>query len=215
MQKKLWITSIILALITIAFSELDIVISKLFYMPSAGFYMRDEDWSIFIKEKMYLIDSCVLTMIVGFWIGGKINKESCFAIKNRSLLFLFSSYAVVMSVGGIMKELWKRPRPRHLEVFGGTEDFFAPFVITTGFGTNGGHSFPSCHTLAAVWLLAVALLLPKPIRKIGIFAVICFTLVVIFARVSGGHHFLSDTIFSCLIAVPIIVAMKEKICKEN
>ena len=194
MQKKLWITSIILALITIAFSELDIVISKLFYMPSAGFYMRDEDWSIFIKEKMYLIDSCVLTMIVGFWIGGKINKESCFAIKNRSLLFLFSSYAVVMS---------------------GTEDFFAPFVITTGFGTNGGHSFPSCHTLAAVWLLAVALLLPKPIRKIGIFAVICFTLVVVFARVSGGHHFLSDTIFSCLIAVPIIVAMKEKICKEN
>lgn len=213
-EKIVCIGSLLSALVTVAFSEFDIVISSVFYSPFQGFYMRSEPFNVFVNDNMSLIDAGVLMMFVGFWLGSKINKESFFAVKKESLLFLFSSFAVLMVLGKIIKELWKRPRPFNVNIFGGAEDFVSPLVITGG-AVEKSFSFPSGHTLCAIWLLSVALLLPKAIRLEGIILVAGITFAVMFSRITGGYHFLSDTIFSCLIAVPVIVAMKNRICGED
>ncbi len=212
--RNVCIISVIAAFITIAFSQIDPIISGLFFSRTHGFYMREEPINVFIKENMYLIDLGALALMVGFWIGGKINKESFFAVKRESLIFLFSSFAAVMLIGAMMKDLWHRPRPTSVDIFGGTEEFESPLVIVSD-SIEKSYSFPSGHTLCAMWLLSIALLLPKALRTAGVIFVSAFTLLVMFARVTGGYHFLSDTIFSCLIAVPIIVFMKNKICGED
>lgn len=216
MKESVKTTSVIclcIALVVIAFSQADIVISSVFYSEKTGFYMRDEPFNIFIHNNMLWIDLGVLAMFIGFWFGSKINKESFFAVKKESLLFLFSSFFSLTILGKVMKELWQRPRPLDVNLFGGTEDFVYPFVIVQSSGDS--FSFPSGHTICAVWLLSVALLLPKAVRKGGIVLTMAFVLSVMLSRISSGYHFMSDTIFSCLIAIPIIMALRNLCCKSE
>lgn len=206
-EKKLYICCMIAALLTIAFSNLDLVISQAFYTAKDGFYLKNEPFNVFINDKLALYVSAFLALCIGFWLGGKIRKDSVLAIQNKSMLFLISSF-LLLPVGlvYVMKWVWQRPRPSLTSYFGGNEAFVSPLVISDN--TTLSASFPSGHTAVAFWLLAAALLLPKPIRRKGIGLVIIIGIVTAVSRVVAGYHFASDTIFSALIIVPAVVFMR-------
>ena len=99
-------------------------------------------------------------------------------------------------VNTIFKQHWGRPRPRHLEVFGGSK----PFLYVWEKGTTGeGHSFPSGHASMGFFLLAPYFILRKRSKR---WAILFLTvglsagLIMGLARMVQGGHFASDVIWS-------------------
>lgn len=204
-QVKLYISCMLIALITVMFSNLDILISQYFYTGSGSFPAKESDFNLFVEEDFPVIIAGLFALLCGFWAGGKICKDSVFAIKNKTLLYIIITFTLIpIGLVQLMKFIWQRPRPFMIEQFGGNEEFVSPLVISNNFTDISG-SFPSGHTAVAFWLLAIALIMPKPLRRKSVILTIIIGIVVAFNRVSGGYHFASDTIFSAVIISPAIV----------
>ena len=209
-DKRLYITCVVAAFVVIAFSNFDLFVSSLFYEKGIGFVGKNSDFCKFFHKDWMLVIYGLPALCVGFWLGGKINKQSVCAVKNKTLAFVIASGLVIpgLIINGIFKEFWGRARPRDIVDFGGEALFTSPLVISEQCGDNC--SFPSGRVAAAAWCLAIALILPKPLRKLGIMLVFVMAGVVAYTRIAMGAHFLSDTLFSLIIVVPLVLYMWRK-----
>jgi len=100
-------------------------------------------------------------------------------------------------VNAIFKDHWDRPRPRDIQVFGGTEHYTPPLAI----GAKG-NSFPCGHCSVAFVLGSFYLVWRRrfPNRAyIVLAASIILGLVMGVARMAAGGHFLSDIIWSAIL----------------
>lgn len=209
-DKRFYIACLIASFAVIAFSPFELWFSSLFYTKDVGFDLRNSYFVSFFKSDWPLYVYALMGICGGLWIGGKINKDSVCALKNKSLIFLILSLAVVpgIIVNGLFKGLWGRARPVQITEFGGSLDYTAPLVFSGQCASNC--SFPSGHAALAFWCVAFALLLPKKIRKAGVIFAIIMGIVVSYSRIVGGYHFLSDTLFSFLMVVPWVLWLWRK-----
>ncbi len=208
-EKKLYIISVIAAFVLIAVSQGDLWISRQFYNPETGFYLRYEPFYAFIHKDWPVYIYGLLALVFGLWLGGKITKDSVFAIKNKTFAFIIASFVIVpgLIVNVLFKEFWGRARPNQISEFGGDKDFTAPFVIA---GQCGGNcSFPSGHAALAFWTVAIALILPKKLRPYGMAAALAMGVIVSYARIAQGAHFFTDTAFSMVIVVPAVFFIRK------
>ncbi|HKY88094.1 MAG TPA: phosphatase PAP2 family protein [Pseudorhodoplanes sp.] len=95
---------------------------------------------------------------------------------------------------GILKTFWGRVRPRHLVEFGGKHDFTAWWDPTGACIKNC--SFISGEASSAFALLALAALVPAPLRYAAIGAALLYGALVGFIRIAVGAHFVSDVLFA-------------------
>lgn len=118
------------------------------------------------------------------------------ALSLRAALFVLTTLAVApgLIVNGILKPHGGRPRPIEVTPFGGTLDF-VPWWSPFG-GCDSNCSFASGEMSSATWLLAAALLLPAPLRPLGIAVVLAWAVVVGGVRIAMGGHFASDVLLS-------------------
>ncbi len=114
----------------------------------------------------------------------------------RVSLFLILVFALGpgLLVNGLLKALWARPRPRMLVEFGGVHDFMAWWDPTGTCIKNC--SFVSGEASAAFAALALAALVPSPLRYTAIGTALLYGACVSFIRVAVGAHFLSDVLFA-------------------
>ena len=103
---------------------------------------------------------------------------------------------------GIFKTLWGRVRPRHLVEFGGKHDFTAWWDPTGACIKNC--SFISGEASSAFALLALAVLVPAPLRYAAIGASLVYGVLVGFIRIAVGAHFLSDVLFAGVFIALIV-----------
>jgi lipid A 4'-phosphatase len=97
-------------------------------------------------------------------------------------------------VNGILKMFWGRPRPRMLVEFGGKHDFMAWWDPTGTCIKNC--SFVSGEASSAFAMLALAALVPAPLRYAAIGAALLYGVLIGFMRIAVGAHFLSDVLFA-------------------
>ncbi|MEP9375744.1 phosphatase PAP2 family protein [Aquabacter sp. CN5-332] len=120
--------------------------------------------------------------------------------------------AVTMALGpglivnGLLKEHWGRPRPVHLETFGG-KDVFNPWYSTEG-KCPGNCSFVSGEGSLGFWLIAPASLVPPPYRGIAIGAAALFGATAGGLRIAFGGHFFTDVVFSAVLTILLIAVMR-------
>lgn len=62
-----------------------------------------------------------------------------------------------------------------------------------------GDSFISGHTSFAMWLFALALVMPQRIRIPSLTAAVGIVLTIAASRILGGYHFLTDVYFAMLL----------------
>ncbi len=114
----------------------------------------------------------------------------------RVALYLIASLALGpgIVINAVFKEHWGRPRPRHVENFGG------PYVherVWTYDARSPGKSFPCGHCSMGFYFLGVALLLGRTRRGLWVAVTAAGGGVLIgMARVAQGGHFLSDVLWS-------------------
>ena len=107
----------------------------------------------------------------------------------RISLFLILVFALGpgLLVNGLLKMLWARPRPRMLSEFGGTHDFVAWWDPTGNCIKNC--SFVSGEASAAFVGLALAALVPSPLRYAAMGVALLYGACVGFIRVAVGRTF--------------------------
>lgn len=108
------------------------------------------------------------------------------------LLLLSTALGPGLFVNAVFKEHWGRPRPRDTADFGGNQPYVPAFV----FNHEGkGKSFPCGHCSVGFVLAAPALLLASKRAKYALIAfAIALGMVMGFARMAAGGHFLSDVL---------------------
>lgn len=118
---------------------------------------------------------------------------------HRSVLFLTLSLALGpgLLVNEVLKAHFHRPRPVHIEAFGGPSPF-RPFYRPDG-ACLKNCSFPSGETAAAFWTMAPAALAPPPLRAAALGGAMLYGAATGVARMAAGAHFLSDVLFSGLL----------------
>ncbi len=120
--------------------------------------------------------------------------------------------AVTMALGpglivnSLLKEHWGRPRPVHLETFGG-KDVFNPWYSTEG-KCPGNCSFVSGEGSLGFWLIAPASLVPAPYTGLAIGAAALFGATAGGLRIAFGGHFFTDVVFSAVLTIMIIAGTR-------
>ncbi len=184
--------------LTIVFwiTDLDLALQNSFFVQGEGWmYKNMQPWRFLYDygniPAIVLAVAFLLAWIGSFWIR---------QIASHRKVFLF--FVLLMLIGpglvvnAIFKDHWGRPRPRHIEAFGGSQ----PFLYVWEKGETGeGKSFPSGHASMGFFLFSPYFIVRKRSKK---WAVIFLTVgvsagfIIGLARMIQGGHFASDVLWA-------------------
>lgn len=99
-------------------------------------------------------------------------------------------------VNSVFKDHWGRPRPRDVVQFGGQKQFLHPWQKGED---ETGRSFPSGHAAAGFYMTAPFFIYRRTNKRLARFWLtggLLFGVLMSFARITQGGHFLSDSLWS-------------------
>jgi lipid A 4'-phosphatase len=207
MQRRPWLAEALTlltlaALITAVFAAtpLDIAAARLFYRPASPDpwpLAAREPWSLLYAAAPWITASLVLGGLA-LLAAGRLRRQEW---QRRCALLLLLALALGpgLLVNGVFKDHWARPRPREILQLGGALSYVpAPLP-----GRNGGASFP-CGHCSVGFLYGAGWWIWRRRRPawaraslvLGIAAGLALGL----GRMAAGAHFLSDVLWSALLA---------------
>ncbi|MEM1048097.1 MAG: phosphatase PAP2 family protein [Pseudomonadota bacterium] len=187
---------------------IDLAVTGLYYSPDDWFPGRTNEALVLLRrigiDAARGITICVVLLVVIrilFWRGPAV-------LSGRSLAFLLSSAALGpgLIVNIFLKEVWGRPRPHMVELFGGDVPFVPVWQITDY--CQGNCSFVSGEAASAFWLFAFVFLVPRDMRRALFAAVALFAGAVSLNRIAFGGHFVSDVLIAWCLTLVVILAMR-------
>lgn len=192
----LWLAFVGVGLIFTLRPQLDLAASSLFYTPGVGFAARGTWFERLVHQSTYWFLVLGTPALVGLWLAHRRGWLRGFGIGGRDLAFLLLVLVLGpgLLVNGILKEHWGRVRPLNCQEFGGTGVFTPAFVPSD----QGGRSFSSGHASGSSYWVLVALVL-APRRRVWLWLALGYSLLVAWARLAAGGHFLSDILVSWFI----------------
>jgi membrane-associated PAP2 superfamily phosphatase len=190
---------------TLAFAAtpLDIVAARPFYRSGAldrWPLAKELPWSVLYRLAPWITASLVIAGLAALALGLAQGRGAW----RRHGTFLLLSVAVGpgLLVNLVFKDHWDRPRPRDVVEFGGPLHY-RPAPLPRG---EGGASFP-CGHCSVGFLYAAGWWVWKRRRPAWARASLAVGLVAGFAlglgRMAAGGHFLSDVIWSALLALGV------------
>jgi membrane-associated PAP2 superfamily phosphatase len=204
----------VLLILLVTFLPLDLTLSALCYdaQRTPAWFLKDAlPWAwlyAYGEFPAYGMAIGALLMLLGSWpyTPWRPYRRHCL------LLILAVALGPGLVVNGLLKPLWGRPRPRHIEQFAGLKPY-QPWWQPGGPGA--GESFPSGHAAMGYILVAGAVLVPggrwvwcRPVILGG--GLVYGTLMGV-ARVVQGGHFASDVAWSgflmCLTVMGLQAAL--------
>lgn len=204
---SLWLFFSILFLMVPA---LDIITSSIFYDSQSGsFPLKNSTLLHHLNNfgRWFIFPIAVWPIVVvGF-------KSVPFKLSQALLYVIFYTCSVFILVEYGIKEIWLRPRPEQITLFGGTQPFLSLFQSLPH---GNFHSFVSGHT--AVWfgLICIGYTVYPQQHRLWTFLSLITGCIMGYLRICIGEHFLSDTIFAGLFvcsACVILDIVKEKLKK--
>lgn len=183
-----------LSALFISFPEIDIYVSSLFYKN--GFILKGSLFEIFFYKSVPIVITIFATGSILVFLYNFINKKNILNINKRVIIYIILVLALAPGgiVNSLLKEHWGRARPNQIIKFGGDKKFTPAFILSD----QGGNSFSCGHGAAAFSLLGFALLATKR-KRLWITLALSYGVLVSFARIIGGGHFISDTVTSFFI----------------
>ena len=194
---------------------LDLAVSGWFYAPGRGFPLDKTLPLEVIRKTGIAITSATIVglLAIGLWwrIRPTALKQWASETPWSDWLFLSASMALGpgILVNLVMKPIWGRARPRHVEQFGGTDHFSAAWVISDQ--CKWGCSFVSGEAAATCLLLAFCFVVPRQWRLAMLVTGCLLTLAISMARIAVGGHFLSDVVTAWLLTMLVVLVLHAQI----
>lgn len=108
-------------------------------------------------------------------------------------------------VNTLLKNEWGRPRPVHLEMFGGDAPYVPVWQISDWCQSNC--SFVSGEGAASAWIVAAVGLLPEPWRTWLLAPTALYAVALSANRMAFGGHFLSDLVLAWTLTFVVTTGM--------
>jgi len=180
------------------FPEVDLAVSRWFFSPDDGFVLSGDSKLLWLRASSTWALAAVTIGIFAKILWDTINTRLTWS-RVRTPVWLLSGLALGpgLLVNGLLKEHWGRPRPIEIDAFGGDAVHQLVWVISDW--CDGNCSFVSGEASSAAWLVAVALVMPKPIRFAATAATLIYAASLSLSRIAFGGHFLSDVVLAWLI----------------
>ncbi len=196
-RREALLVIVFLAIVTaiIAATGADVAVSSYFYQ-SGGWPVGERfPWKLLYRMDRYPALVIALFGLCAACYGSF--KSSWHPWRRRGIfLVLLLALGPGLLVNAVFKDHWGRPRPREVLGFGGSQQFLQPWRP----GIDGqGHSFPSGHGSAAFYLTAPFFIYrrTKPaIARRWLAGGLGFGLLMSYARIAQGGHFLSDLLWA-------------------
>jgi lipid A 4'-phosphatase len=207
----LWLLFIISSLVFVFYPQVDLYISNLFY-DGKGFPLNG---TLFEEIFYYSVKPLLIALSLGallIFLYNFFGKKNLLNINAKVILYLLLTLGLApgLIVNSLLKENWERARPAQITQFGGDKEFSPAFIPTN----QDGYSFSSGHAAGAFSLMAFALLLKRQ-RAFWIGISLLYGVLVSFARVSAGGHFLSDVATSFFLAIIFTLIFYSLLIKEK
>ena len=184
--------SVAAAMVPALVPALDIATSGYFLQANAPLKTADWWWVDWINEYTpMLFRSLAVACIPLWWLAGKSRN-----LQHLARPVAFVGLALLVGPGMLVssvKDLTTRARPHHVTEFQGTKQF-SP-ALTVGKQCDDNCAFPSGHTSDGIFIASLMLIDPRR-RWWWLAGGVVGGLVIGFARVSVGAHWLSDALWA-------------------
>jgi len=168
MRKEIYldflVPGLILSVLTLIFwfTDIDITFAQNFYSPEKGWYLgRSNPWKFLYHNGN---TPALFISLVAFLVFAVSFFYRKFQLYRKTALFLVLLMVIGpgIVVNKILKDHWGRPRPKHIENFGGELKYLP--VLYKGNAANG-KSFPSGHASMGFYLIAPFFCMRKNTKK--------------------------------------------------
>jgi lipid A 4'-phosphatase len=196
---------VLVSLVFIALPGIDVWFSRLFFDPDVGFPMSRLDAFIALRPLTRLLLAATVVAIVVAIAFKLVRPLRPTPIRPCDMVFLLSSLVIGpgIVVNAVFKEFWGRPRPDTVELFGGETPFVGIWQLSDHCLSNC--SFVSGEAAVAIWLVAVAMVLPGRWRRPAVVVALALAVLLSFNRIAFGRHFLSDVLLAWGLTLLVIV----------
>lgn len=184
-----------------AWTDLDVSSARIFFRPGEANpwpVAQEPVWLLLYRSAPWVTGSLALAGIVALVAGFRRHAARHWRIYG---VFILLSVALGpgLVVNGVLKDHWGRPRPRQIEQFGGLYHYVPPVVTAD----TPGRSFP-CGHCSVGYLYALGWWIwrrshPRRAWLSLAAGTVAGTLLGL-GRLAAGGHFLSDAVWSALVA---------------
>lgn len=190
----------------LAFPSLDLAASGWFYSPD-GFALGDDPLLRLLRKSSTWVLAAVLATIVVVLIQAvRCNGLTGLTRARRAWVMLFGLIlGPGLLVNAFLKAYWGRPRPVHLDLFGGDAPYTPVWLVTDWCDRNC--SFTSGEGASAAWIAAAAALAPEPWRSRLLVPALLYAAALSINRIAAGGHFLSDVILSWTLVAAVMAML--------
>ncbi len=183
------------SLIFAAIPDLDLVVSRFFWEPAAGFEFTKNSFLIAFRDANRFLPWAIIGTAMVLLIPNPLLRHLKSPPAPHKLLFVVTFFAAGPGLGvQLIKMLVKRARPRGLEEFGGSAFFTPPWEITDQCVRNC--SFISGEAASAFGLLTLVVFIKPKYSTVYLVAVGTVAAAFSLNRVVFGAHFLSDAVIA-------------------
>ena len=208
-EPLLWVLvyTIAVSALFIAFPAIDLKVAALFHRDG-GFPALNVPALVTLRRLGDQLVILVMVVLLASVLAKLVWPLRPLGIRPRTGAFLVAS--LVIGPGLVVNALFKnhsgRPRPIQIDPFGGDWSFVPAWNFDGACITNC--SFISGEASTAIWLLALALLAPRPLRLVLALPIAAIGIALSVNRMAFGGHFLSDVMISWGITLLIILILK-------
>ncbi|HMN85529.1 MAG TPA: phosphatase PAP2 family protein [Bauldia sp.] len=185
-----------LSALFLAFPAIDLRASGLFYAPGKGFDLSKAEALRFFRRTGDLAVATVVVVLLASVAVKLARPGRPSPIAPRTVVFLLTTLALGpgLLVNVVLKDHWGRPRPVMVDTFGGAFPYVEVWRISGYCARNC--SFVAGEASSAVWLTALALVVPAGWRLPVAIGTGTYALLLSLNRIAFGGHFLSDVLIS-------------------
>ncbi len=196
------------AILFTVFSHWDMTIAGYFFSERRGFSIAAAGWAKHVRTAANWIPWLFAGPAFAAVILKLIFPAGRMFMPARAAVLLAATMALGpgLMVNGILKEHWGRPRPVHVDTFGGSH-VFKPWYRSDGTCPTNC-SFVSGEGALGFWLVAPASLVPGPAGAVAMVAAVSFGALAGGLRIAFGGHFFTDVVFSGVLVILLIAATR-------
>jgi membrane-associated phospholipid phosphatase len=206
----LW-TCITVQALFAALPGIDLAVARLFARGAEGFVWAGGPMDSLNLLVRRLGEGAVLALLLAFLYGAVSGRLSPAILRALAFPILTVGLASGLIVNLILKAEIGRARPAHLAEFGGSASFSPPWQIVTECARNCSFTSGEVAMAAALAVTLPVLVWPQlgspRLRRRVVAGAAAYVALVALLRIGLGRHFLSDAVFSTLIAAGVALAL--------
>jgi lipid A 4'-phosphatase len=209
-----FIIAVVLSLFFYIMPQVDIGVSKLFFLGNRNFMMVDSPIGHFFHSTLVTFMVIFLVVVGVIYIIGEFLRKPLLTLTRRRVLLII--LAISLSAGFVtnfvLKNHWGRARPRDVIEFGGDKQFTPAGEMSNQCTKNC--SFVSGEASFAFSFICFALLARRH-RRFWFWALMAFASSVALMRVAMGAHFLSDSVLGAVYTIFVVFIVERLVINRD